>query len=313
MSFLKVEDLKTSFVTDDGEVKAVYGIDLEINQGERVALIGETGCGKTILGLSIVRLLPENARIKGQVFFKKNNLLEYSDAQMRQVRGREIMMIFQNPFSALNPILNIEEQLCEFLVFREGMNRLKAKEFAENTLELCGLKNPGDILKRYPYELSGGELTRIMIATGIICRPAFLISDEPSKGLDVRLQRQIYLLFNKLCEQFNITLLFITHNLKMVKMLCEKIAVMYAGEIVEYCSSDRFFSCSHHPYTQAFLNALPENGMNTIKGNSPSLIDLPRGCRFYPRCLRAKKICEDKRPKMKEIEKDHFVRCFLYD
>lgn len=313
MAFIKIEDLKTTFITENGQVRAVCGVDLEINKGERIALVGETGCGKTILGLSIIRLLPENVHITGKVLFKGNNLLEYSEKNMRQIRGKEIMMIFQNPLSALNPVLNIEKQLCESLIFHEGVNKKEAREKAKEILALCGLKEPENVLKNYPYELSGGELTRIMIAVGIINNPSFLIADEPSKGLDTRLQQQIYHLFERICKEFNITLLFITHNLKMAQMLCEKIAVMYAGEIIEYCRQDRFFLYSHHPYTQALLGALSENGMKAIGGNSPSLIDVPCGCRFHPRCPKAKEQCKEERPRIQKVAEGHFVRCFLYD
>ena len=308
MAFIEIKNLKTTFITEDGEVNAVCGADLSIERGERLALIGETGCGKTILGLSIIRLLPENARIDGEILFNGKNLLKCTEEELRQTRGKEIMMIFQNPLSSLNPVLTVEKQLCEILMFHQKLSMKQSREKAKEVLEICELKDAGTILKRYPYELSGGMRQRVMIAMGIISKPSFLIADEPSKGLDTKVQKQIYSLLDGISHEFNIALLLITHNLDMARAVCDRIAVMYAGEIIEYCPAEKFSHASH-PYTRGLLNALPENGMIPIEGNSPSIIDLPNGCRFHPRCSRARKECENERPKMSEVGKEHFVRC----
>lgn len=312
MALLRVKDLYTSFITEHGQVQAVSGLDLEMQKAERVALLGETGCGKSILGLSIIGLLPENAKVMGEILFKGKNLVKCSREELRQIRGQGIMMIFQNPLSALNPVLTIEKQLLEPLIIHQGLSKREAKQKAFEILTLCKLEKNGDILRKYPFQFSGGELTRIMIALGIICQPSLLIADEPTRGLDREVQEQIHRLFNDICRKVSTTLLFITHDLHMVHSLAEKIGLMYAGEMVEYCAQKAFFRQALHPYTQAFLDAHPEGGMKPIPGNSPSLIELPSGCRFFKRCPEAMRICEKNRPPMREIEQGHLVRCFLY-
>ncbi len=310
---LSLRNITTSFKTKNGEVKAVNGVNLEVRQGDKIAVVGESGSGKTILGLSLMRLLPQNCVIRGEIFFNGRDILKCDACEMRIIRGNEIGMIFQNPLLSLNPVYTTERQLCEAAIKIKKTNRENARAHARETLELCGFHDPDRILKSYPFQLSGGELTRIMIAMGIIGRPSLLIADEPSKGLDTGLQRYISELLESLCGELGIALIFITHNLKLAHHLCHRIAVMYAGEIVENCPGQNFLSHPVHPYSRALVAALPGNGMKPIAGRSASLIDVPAGCRFYARCEEQVKKCEKEHPAMKERYQDHYARCHADD
>lgn len=254
MSFLELQNLESTFVTEHGNVTAVQNVNLKIARSTCHALIGQTGSGKSILGLSILRLLPENARITGKVLFQSEDLLLCTEEELRKIRGKEIMMVFQNPFATLNPVLSIGKQLCEIPMYHEGLNLVKAKTRAEQMLELCGLREPRKVMQCYPFELSGGMLQRVAIAMGIICRPSLLIADEPLKGLDVNLQKQITGILYKICQELEITLLIITHNLKVAKSLCDFISVMYGGNIVETTATEKFFSSPSHPYSKELVN-----------------------------------------------------------
>jgi ABC-type dipeptide/oligopeptide/nickel transport system ATPase component len=255
MPLLELQNLKTTFATGDAEVSAVRGTDLTVQSGTRHALIGQTGAGKSILALSVMRLLPENARISGKVLFQGQDLLTCSTQAMQQIRGNKIMMVFQNPLATLNPVLSIETQLCEIPICHEGVSFSEARQRALQTLSLCELAQSEKVMRSYPFELSGGMLQRVAIAMGIICRPGLLIADEPFKGLDARLQQQVAATLYKVCRELSITLLIITHNLKIAQSLCDVVSVMFGGQILETAKSAAFFDGPGHPYSQRLVNA----------------------------------------------------------
>lgn len=255
MPFLELQNLETTFVTEQGNVTAVRGTNLKVDRGSRHALIGQTGSGKSILALSILRLLPENVRISGKALFQSRNLLACTEKDLRKIRGKEIMMVFQNPFATLNPALRIEKQLCEIPVYHEGLSLGDARIRAEEMLEMCGLREPRKVMRSYPFELSGGMLQRVAIAMGIISSPSLLVADEPFKGLDVSLQKQVAETLFTVCRKLEITLLLISHNLKVAKNLCDMVSVMYGGRIVETAATEKFFSSPRHPYSKRLVNA----------------------------------------------------------
>jgi oligopeptide transport system ATP-binding protein len=255
MPLLEIQKLETIFATVEADVPAVRGADLAVQRGTRHALIGQTGAGKSILALSVMRLLPENARISGKVLFQGQDLLTCSTQAMQRLRGSKIMMVFQNPMATLNPVLTIETQLCEIPICHEGLSLSDARQRAVQTLSLCELAQPEKVMQSYPFELSGGMLQRVAIAMGIICRPGLLIADEPFKGLDARLQKQVAATLYSVCRELSITLLIITHNLKVAQSLCDVVSVMYGGQIIETARSEDFFDFPGHPYSQRLVDA----------------------------------------------------------
>jgi len=255
MSLIELKNLKTAFETENGTVTAVNGVDLLVKEGTRHGIIGRSGAGKSILALSILRLLPENARISGNIYFKGEELCSCSQKRMAVVRGRKIMMIFQNPATTLNPVFTIERQLCEMPIFHDGVTISEARRRATETLFRCGLPQPEKIMRAYPFELSGGMLQRVAIAMGIICRPDLLIADEPFKGLDIRLQKQVAATLDKVCRELAITLLIITHTLKIAHALCDEVSVMHGGGIFETAPCERFFSAPRCAYSQEMVGA----------------------------------------------------------
>lgn len=255
MPLIELRNLETIFDTDIGPVAAVRGVDLKVDAGGRHALIGQSGAGKSILALSIMGLLPENARVTGSVRFQGREILGCPEETLRRIRGRQIRMVFQNPLATLNPVLNIGTQLCEIPMVHEGVSRNRAEEMAVGALSLCELPDPERILLAYPFELSGGMLQRVVIAMGIVCRPELLIADEPLKGLDVRLQRQVAATLHRVCRELGTTLLIITHNLKIAQSLCDSSSVMFEGRIVETASCADLFSSPGHVYSKRLLDA----------------------------------------------------------
>jgi peptide/nickel transport system ATP-binding protein len=310
MSLLSITQLKVHFPTQEGIVKAVNTIDLEIANNERLGLIGETGCGKTVLGMSIIRLLPSSTTIEGEIRYKGNDLLKLNDSMMRQIRGKEIAMILQNPTTSLNPVLKVCDQIAEAIKLHQGLDKRAAKAKAVEMLEAVNIPDATKRANEYPHQFSGGMKERAMIAMGLACDPAMIIADEPTKGLDVTVKRQIVKLMKEVTTQK--TMLFITHDLGVAAEICDNITVMYAGELMEYANTGTIFKNPLHPYTQGFLNSLPNMGLKAIKGMSPSLIDLPPGCRFHPRCECANAKCKKEHPELIEVEKNHYVRCFQY-
>lgn len=312
MEILKLIDLKVRFSTEYGIVRAADTVNLEIGKNETLGLIGETGCGKTVLGLSILRLLPENTTVEGKILYQGVDLLTLGEDEMRQIRGKEIATIFQNPLTSMNPALTIGTQISEPFVLHQGFKKKDAMQKVIEMLKQVRMPSPSERVKSYPHELSGGMRQRAMIAMGLACTPPLIIADEPTKGLDVTIQAQVVELIKELTTKSGTSMLLITHDLGVAAELCDNIAVMYSGEIVEYANIKEFFKNPGHPYTQGFLDSLPSRGLKPMNGMSPSLIDLPEGCKFYPRCPSAMDICKSNRPEMVEIAKRHFVRCFLY-
>ncbi|MDN5366296.1 MAG: peptide/nickel transport system ATP-binding protein [Thermacetogenium sp.] len=310
MVLLKITDLRVYFKSPNGLVKAADGVDLELHPGEILGLVGETGSGKTVLGLAITRLLPKTAAISGEVLYRGQNLLALSEEEMRKVRGREVTMIFQNPLSSLNPTLTIGEQIAEVLREHRGLKGKEAWQRAGELLELTGI--PAKWVRSYPHELSGGMRQRAMIAIGLACAPSLLIADEPTRGLDVTIQAQIVELLHAVTKGVSPprSMLLITHDLGVAAALTDHLAVMYAGKIVEYGRTGEVFRNPRHPYTRALLDSHPSNGLIAAKGFSPSLINLPSGCSFHPRCKKACKKCAHESPLVQRIGMDHGVRCF---
>jgi len=310
MSLLTITHLKVLFPTQDGVVKAVNTVDLKIANAERLGLIGETGCGKTVLGLSIIRLLQPSTKIEGEIVYKGKELLRLSEEEMRKIRGKEIAMILQNPTTSLNPVLKVGDQIAEAIQLHQGLDKRAAKEKAIEMLESVKIPSPEKRANEYPHQFSGGMKERVMIAMGLACNPSLIIADEPTKGLDVTIKVQIVKLMKEVSRRKS--MLFITHDLGVAAEICDNIAVMYAGELVEYAKTEDIFKNPLHPYTRGFLNSLPEMGLKPIRGISPSLIDLPTGCRFHPRCDQASAKCKIDHPELVEIENGHFARCLLY-
>lgn len=306
MTLLKIDNLKTTFYTKEGDVKAVNRVDIKIEDGEKLALIGETGGGKSVLGLSIMGILPENARIKGKIFFNGENLLEKNPEEMRKIRGRRIAYIPQNPGTSLNPIMKVGQQVKEAVI--NSMN-LKNKRAGEKVLELfksVKLFEPEKLIDQYPHQLSGGTKQRVLFSIGMAGSPELLIADEPAKGLDAPLKAQTIKLLGKISSKTS--MLLITHDIKATR-ICTKIAVMYAGEIIEYGKREEILKNPRHPYTRGLIRSLPEKGFIPIEGASPSLISLPKGCRFHPRCQIVSIKCKDEHPGFKTAN-ERFWRCF---
>jgi len=311
MTLLDIIHLRTQFPSRDGPVKAVDTVDLKIAEGERLGLIGETGCGKTVLGMSIVRLLQPTTRIEGKIEYKGRDILRMSENEVRRLRGREIAMILQNPTTSLNPVLKVGDQIAEAIRLHQGLRSREASAKAIDLLRSVHLPDAAANAVQYPHELSGGMRERVMIAMGLACNPEFIIADEPTKGLDVRTKMQIVGLLREATDRK--ALLMITHDLTVAGSVCDSIAVMYAGELQEQDSSPGILSRPAHPYTQGFINSLPSRGLQPIPGSSPSLISPPAGCRFHPRCRMATRACERNHPEMVQIEKGHFVRCLQFN
>ncbi|NPV62417.1 MAG: ABC transporter ATP-binding protein [Methanotrichaceae archaeon] len=309
MALLEIADLSVSFPTQDGLVKAVDHVSLKIREGRKVGLIGETGCGKTVLGMAIVRLLQSTARIKGRIAYRGRDLLLMKEGEMRRLRGREIAMILQNPTTSLNPVLKVGDQIAEAIRLHLEKSREEALNLAVKMLEEVHMPDPARRARQYPHELSGGMRERVLIAMALACRPSFIIADEPTKGLDAKTKMQIIDLIKGATQEKS--LMMITHDLGVAGQICDQIAVMYAGEILEWGSSEEILSDPCHPYTRGFINSHPSRGLVPIPGSSPSLIDFPSGCKFHPRCALATDICKTIHPEMKALEEEHSVRCHL--
>jgi len=310
---LTVRNLVTHFYTYRGIVKALEGVDLTVDRREVIGLVGETGSGKSVTALSIMRLIePPGKIIGGEVIFDGRDLLKLSDEEMRRVRGKEISMIFQEPTLALNPVLTIGLQIQE-AIETQDIRKEDTEKLATVMLEKVGLPDPERMFKNYPHELSGGMAQRAMIAMALSMKPKLLIADEPTSSLDVTVQAQILDLMKKLVEEIGASVLYITHNLGVAAEICDKIAVMYTGNIVEFSDVLMMFEEPLHPYTQGLLNAIPKLGhdLYTIGGEVPDLVNPPTGCRFHPRCQEALDICSKAKPQLIEVKKGHLVACHL--
>jgi oligopeptide/dipeptide ABC transporter ATP-binding protein len=319
---LEVKGLRTSFYTRDGVVRAVDGIDFHVDRGEIMGLVGESGCGKSVTSLSIMGLVARPGRVEaGEILFDGKDLLKLSSDEMRKLRGEGISMIFQQPTSALNPVWDVGTQLSEVLRIHRDMKKSPAWERSRELLRMVGIPDPDRRLKAYPHEMSGGMAQRVMIAMALACEPDLLIADEPTTALDVTIQAQILDLIRNLRDETGTAIILITHDLGVVAEMCDRVAVMYAGEIVEQTDVVSLFRDPLHPYTRGLIGSIPVVGvvrddLSVIPGNVPNLIDLPKGCRFAPRC--AARVAEDVvlatdlHPALLPVQPDHEVRCWLY-
>jgi oligopeptide/dipeptide ABC transporter ATP-binding protein len=319
---LEVKDLRTSFRTREGIVRAVDGIDFSVDRGEIMGLVGESGCGKSVTSLSILRLIAAPGTIdSGEILFDGRDLMTLTNDEMRQIRGDRISMIFQQPTSSLNPVRDVETQIGEVLELHRKMKGEAAKARALDLLRLVGIPDPERRLKAFPHELSGGMAQRVMIAMALACEPDLLIADEPTTALDVTIQAQILDLMRSLRDETGTSIILITHDLGVVAEMCDRVAVMYAGEIVEQTDVVSLFRHPLHPYTRGLIGSIPIVGnvkdeLSVIPGNVPNLVDLPTGCRFAPRC--ATRIDEDvvlaevAHPALLPTTTGHRVRCWLY-
>ena len=321
MNFLlEVKNLHTSFFTDSGEVKAVRGLNLSLEQGKTLGLVGESGCGKTVTALSIMRLLPRNAKISpsSSILYKGKDLLKLSEGQICAIRGSEIAMIFQEPMTALNPVFTIGEQIREAIELHSSLNKKQATDEVVKLLALVGISEAQKRIKDYPHQLSGGMRQRVLIAMALASSPSLLIADEPTTALDVTVQAQILELISSLQSEKKISMILITHDLGVVAEQVDFVAVMYAGVIVEYAATQDLFSAPLHPYTKALLGSIPkieskDKQLNTLKGSVPALTELPKGCIFYERCVERNTNCKDVEPQLIEVKERHFVACCLYN
>lgn len=316
---LEVDNLVTQFKTDEGPFNVVDKISFHIGQGETVGLVGESGSGKSITSLSILGLIkPPGRVVQGRIKFQGENLLDKSKKQLRNIRGRDISMIFQEPMTSLNPVLTVGEQIAETVRLHQGLDRKSAKERAVEMLKKVGIPMPETRINQYPHELSGGMRQRVMIAIALSCDPKLLIADEPTTALDVTIQAQILELMKRLNEEVGMGVLLVTHDLGVVAEMCERVLVMYAGKIVEQASAKDLFKEPLHPYTQSLLKSIPrikakKEKLYSIPGNVPSPKNLPKGCRFHTRCPYAFKRCAEEEPAMKTVDGQRQVSCWLYD
>ena len=317
-TILKVEDLKTSFMTSSGEVQAVRGVSFEVHKGEILGIVGESGSGKSVTSMSILRLLADTARIKnGKIEFEGTDLTKVSDKQMREIRGQKIAMVFQDPMTSLNPVYTIGNQIVEVILLHTKKTKQEAWARARELLELVGINEPEKRLKQYLHELSGGMRQRVMIAIALACEPKLLIADEPTTALDVTIQAQILELMNDLRHKLGMSIIMITHDLGVVAQMCEKIAVMYAGHIVEYGTTDEIFYNPQHEYTKGLINSIPKlnaeekERLVPIEGQPVDLLNPPAGCPFAPRCKSCMKVCLNKMPPRTELSDTHYTYCWL--
>ena len=319
---LLVKNLKVSFAASKKELIAVRGISYQLNQGEILALVGESGCGKTVSALSILRLIqePPGKIVSGEILFAGKDLLKLKKKELQDRRGKDIAMIFQDPMTSLNPVLTIGEQIIETLLRHTSLSRKKAREKSFRLLEQVEIPSPEQKLDQYPHQLSGGMRQRIMIAMALSCSPRILIADEPTTALDVLIQAQILSLLKKIKNDTQMSILLITHDLGVVAEVAERVMVMYAGEIVESGSVNDLFRSPLHPYTIGLMESIPTlestqqklSKLKEISGTVPSLSQVPFGCPFHPRCSAAETRCKTDKPKLKKISQTHSVSCWLH-
>lgn len=316
---LEVKGLKTHFFTKRGVSKAVDGIDFVLHKGETLGIVGESGCGKSMTSLSILRLIPSppGKITEGSILFKGKDLVTMSDHEIRKIRGNEISMIFQEPMTSLNPVISVGEQIAEALRLHKNLNKKAAWEKAVEMLKFVGIPSPEKRARQEPFQLSGGMRQRVMIAMALACSPEILIADEPTTALDVTIQAQILELIKDLQTKLGMGVIMITHDLGVVAETCDKVAVMYAGNIVEYSSTEQIFKDPKHPYTKGLIQSLPkiyedQEELSTIEGSIPSPFNLPKGCRFASRCPFQEPICNERQPELHMQEDGVKVRCWMY-
>ncbi|GMA50371.1 ABC transporter ATP-binding protein [Alicyclobacillus contaminans] len=317
---LSVRNLRTYFMYKDAEVHAVDGVDLDVRAGEIVCLVGESGCGKSMTSLSIMRLVPQPAGriVSGKILLDGVDLLRLSEDEMTDVRGNQISMIFQEPMTALNPVLTVGDQITEVLLRHRRMRKREAWQRAVEMLEFVGVARAAQIVHEYPHQLSGGMRQRVMIAMAMVCEPKLLIADEPTTALDVTIQAQVLDLMRKMRDDFGTALILITHDLGVVAEMADRVVVMYAGQVVESTDADTLFEEPSHPYTRGLLRSIPSLSDDTetlysIPGTVPDAAAFPEGCRFADRCPLAQPECLATAPVLREVRPGHWVRCHFAD
>ncbi|WP_372713074.1 ABC transporter ATP-binding protein [Ilyobacter sp.] len=315
---LDIKNLSIIYTTEDGTVNAVNNIDLNLKEGETLGLVGETGAGKTTTALGIMKLIPNppGKIINGNILFEGKDLIHESEDDMRGVRGNKISMIFQDPMTSLNPVLTVGEQISEVIEIHQDLDKNESMKKAGKMLEMVGI--PAARVNDFPHQFSGGMKQRVVIAIALACNPKLLIADEPTTALDVTIQAQVLDLMNDLKNKFKTAMIMITHDLGVVAQVCDKVAIMYAGEIVENGRIEDIFENTKHPYTKGLFASIPNldddvDRLKPIKGVLPDPTDLPSGCKFHTRCHNAKKICQEREPKPIEISKGHYVKCLIYE
>lgn len=316
---LDVKELQTFFHTENGVVRAVDGVSFSVNKGEIVAIVGESGCGKSVTSFSIIDLISPPGKIEGgEILFEGQDLTKFSKRQMRNIRGNEISMIFQEPLTSLNPVFTIGHQISEAILLHQKISKVEARRLAVNMLKRVGIPRAEQVYSSYPHSLSGGMRQRAMIAMALSCNPKLLIADEPTTALDVTIQAQILYLLKELSDTFGTAIILITHDLGVVAELADRVIVMYAGQVVEERNVYDLFEKPKHPYTQGLLDSTPrihdlKDKLISIDGTVPTPEEMPRGCRFNPRCPFAMDICREKDPSLIDVGSGETVRCWLYD
>jgi len=315
-NILKINDLIINYETDDGVVEAVNNLNLKLNRGDTLGIVGETGAGKTTLARGIMGLIPNPpGKVKsGQIIYEGKDILQFSETEMRKIRGKEISMIFQDPMTSLNPVMTVGNQISEVIQNHENLSQAEADEKACDMLELVGI--PKDRSKEYPHQFSGGMKQRVIIAIALACNPNLLIADEPTTALDVTIQAQVLSMMKNLKNKFNMSMILITHDLGVVAQTCDYVAIMYAGEIVEYGKIGDIFKNTSHPYTKGLFGSIPNliedvKRLKPIEGSIPDPTNLPEGCSFSTRCKYATEICKTQKPKTTKISENHEVKCFI--
>lgn len=319
-NLLEVRNLRTHFYTEDGIVPAVDGVDFTLKPGQTLGIVGESGCGKSITSMSIMRLIPNppGKIVGGEIIFDQKDLLNMSDAEMRRIRGNDISMIFQEPMTSLNPVYTIGSQIMEAIMLHQKLDKKAAREKCIEMLKLVGIPRADEVVDDYPHQFSGGMRQRVMIAMALSCNPKLLIADEPTTALDVTIQAQILELMKELKEKLNTAIMLITHDLGVVAEMADHIIVMYAGKVVEEGSAEEIFGDPKHPYTIGLLNSKPNLNrtsarLDVIPGSVPNPLAIPEGCAFNPRCSHAMDICREKMPKLDSIGQGRQARCWLYN
>jgi len=317
-SILEVKNLSVEFHLKRGVLKAVDSLCFDVRESETLGIVGETGCGKSVTALSVLRLIPSppGEIVAGEILFEGEDLLKKGESEMRHIRGRKISMVFQEPMTSLNPAMTVGEQIGESYRIHLGHSRKVARDWTEHVLRLVQLPSPKALLDRYPHELSGGMRQRVMIAMALACQPKLVIADEPTTALDVTIQAQILDLLQELREQLKMALIFISHNLGVVARLCDRIGVMYAGSLVEFADKKTLFTKPLHPYTIGLLQALPRpesrhEPLKTIAGTVCDLLHPPSGCKFHPRCFKAREMCKQEPPKLEKHLGENLAACYF--
>lgn len=318
-AILKAKNLRTSFYTEEGVVRAVDGLSFSLSKGETLAIVGESGCGKSVTSLSILGLIQESGKIEeGEILYNNQDLLKLSEKEMRSIRGKEISMIFQEPMTSLNPVFTVGKQISESLKYHQGLNKRDAREKAIEMLKLVRIPDPEKSIHKYPHELSGGMRQRVMIAMALACEPKILIADEPTTALDVTIQAQIMDLLSEIKEKTELAIILITHDLGVVAEIAQNVMIMYGGKSVEYSDIHSIYKDPKHPYTKGLLQSIPrldvsKETLYSIKGSIPNLANLPKGCHFAPRCDECMDICKEKMPGVTTLNDGRKVRCWLYE